>query len=162
MTIDTTIHVHKNILEILNKRAEATGMARTCIIKLLMQRVMKSSQKMIKAYSRIKYQQRDTKDNWYRLHISVTEYEYEYYLDMRKFFKMSVSYILAFAVWKYLDDIVNELLNGNKNTDNYFFRNYILIKETLDGIVRWQIYWGIDPQILNMPSPHAYCETPTL
>ena len=40
MIIESTIHVHKSILEMLNKSAEITGRTRTSIIKLLMQRVM--------------------------------------------------------------------------------------------------------------------------
>ena len=65
-----------------------------------MQRVMSDNQKMLKSCSRVKYQERDVKENWHRLHIIMNEYEYEYYFDMRKFFKMSVSFILAYAVMK--------------------------------------------------------------
>jgi hypothetical protein len=147
MPIETTIYVHKQILEMLNNGAETTDRTRKSIIKLLMQRVMKDNQKMLKSNSRIKYQRSDEKENWHRLHVIVNEYEYEYYLDMRKFYKMSVSLILAFAVKRYLNDIINELLIGNNNTDNYLYRNYVFIKETIDGIVCWQIYWGI-PQKL--------------
>jgi hypothetical protein len=156
MPINTTLHVHKSILETLNKRAEVTGRTRTFIIKLLMQRVMNNSQKMIKSYSRIQYQGRDVKLNWHRLHISVNEYEYEYYLDMRKFYKMSVSFILAYAVRCYLNEITNELLDKNFSTDNYIYKNYTLMKYTIDEIICWQIYWGIHPQIFDTPSPVPY------
>jgi hypothetical protein len=143
MLIDTTMHVHKNILDMLNEGAEKTGKNITSIIKLLMQRVMKDNQQMIKTNSRIKYQMRDEKEKWHRIHIVLNEYEYEYYLDLRKFFKMSVSFILAYAVIKYLD----KLLNRNINTDNYFYRNYIFMMESSDGIVQWKIYWGIPSKL---------------
>ncbi len=147
MLIESTIHIHKSILEMLNRGSEITGGSRTFIIKLLMQRVMSNNQQMLKSHSRIKYQARDNKENWYRLHVVINEYEYEYYLDMRKFYKMSVSFILAYAVRRYLDEILSELLNRNKNTDNYFYKNYIFVNRTIDGITCWQIYWGI-PQKL--------------
>ena len=147
MLIESTVHISKNVLEMLNKSAEITGKTRTTIIKLLMQRVMDDCQKMLKSCSRIKYQERDVKDNWHRLHVVVNEYEYEYYQDMRKFFKMSISFVLAYAVMRYLDDIVNELLGSNKSTDKYYFRNYIFIKETVNGVICWQIYWGIPLKI---------------
>ena len=143
MLIETTVHIHSRILEMLNKRAEITGKSRTFIIKLLMQRVMSDNQKMIKSYSRVKYQERDVKENWHRLHVSMNEYEYEYYLDMRKFYKMFVSFILAYAVMRYLDEVVRELAKRRISTDNYPFRNYILTKETIDEVICWQIYWGI-------------------
>ena len=96
-----------------------------------MQRVMGNNTKMIKSYSRVKYQKRDAKENWHRLHIVMNEYEYEYYFDMRKFFKMSVSFILAYGVVKYLNEIINELQDSSNKTDKYYFRNYILIKEII-------------------------------
>lgn len=139
MLIETTMYVHKSILNMLDERAETDGRTRIFIIKLLMQRVMQDNQQMIKINSRIKYQGRDEKDNWQRIHVVLNEYEYEYYLDLRKFFKMSVSFILAYAAIKYLD----ELLDWGNNTDNYLYRNYIFIKESIDGIVCWKTYWGI-------------------
>jgi hypothetical protein len=145
MLIETTLHVNKGILEMINEYAEKTRRSRTFIIKILMQRVMNDNQRMLKSYSRIKYQERDEKENWYRVHLVLNEYEYEYYLDMRKFFKMSVSYILAYAVLRYLD----ELLDRNINTDNYSYKNYVFIMKTVDGTILWQIYWGIPPQLIS-------------
>jgi hypothetical protein len=147
MLIESTVHMHKSTLEMLERGAETTGRARTFIIKVLMQRMMSNNQHMIKSHSRIQYQERDLKENWYRLHLVLNEYEYEYCLDMRKFYKMSVSLILAYAVRRFLDEIVNALLYGNICTDNYFYSNYIFINETVSGIVCWKIYWGIPPKL---------------
>jgi len=139
MFIETTLYVHRSILNTLSTRAAKTGISRTSIINHLMQRVMKDDKRMIKTCSRVQYQKRDRKEYWTRIHIFLNEYEYEYYLDLRKFLKMSVSLILAYAVLMYLD----ELTVVNMSVDNYFFRNYIFIKKTVDGIVCWQIYWGV-------------------
>ncbi len=143
MLVETTINTHKSVLKLLNDGAARTFRSRTFMIKLLMQRVMNDNQRMLKSYSRIKYQARDDKKNWYLVHLVLNEYEYEYYLDMRKFFKMSVSYILAYAVKRYLSEIIDELLDMSKNTDNYLYRNYILIIKTINNVICWQIYWGI-------------------
>ncbi len=147
MLVETTIYIHKNTLEMLDRGAARTGRTRTFIMKLLMQRIMRDNQKMLQSHSRVKYQARDAKENWHRLHMVMNEYEYEYYLDMRKFFKMSVSLILAFAVMRYLNEVLNELVDGNNNNDNYRYRNYIFLKKIIDGIICWQTYWGI-PQKL--------------
>ena len=141
MPIESTLYVHKSILEKLERGSVISGRSRTFIIKQLMKRLMDDNQNMIRQSSRIKYQERDVKANWRVLHIVVNEYEYEYYLDMRKFYKMSVSFLLAYAVMQYLNKIINELFDNN--TDNYLYRNYIFTKETADGIVCWQIYWGL-------------------
>jgi hypothetical protein len=143
MLIETTLHVHKSILDKLDMGAEISKRSRTFIIKLLIQRIMKDNQRMIKTCSRIKYQERDVRENWSRVNIVFNEYEYEYCQDLRKFFKMSVSLILAYAVLRYLD----EVLKWNESTDKYFYKSYILIKNTYDGAICWQIYWGIPPTL---------------
>ena len=143
MLIETTLHVHKSILDKLDWGATISRRSRTLIIKLLIQRIMKDNHKMIKTNSRVRYQDRDLKENWQRINIVFNEYEYEYCQDMRKFFKMSVSYILAYAVLRYLD----ELLKRHKSTDNYCFKNYILIMKIIDDSIFWQIHWGIPPTL---------------
>ena len=143
MFIETTLHVHKIILDKLDRAVSRNLQSRSYLIKFLIQRIMKDHQKMIKTYSRIKYQERDKKENWNRIHIVLTENEYEYFLDIRKFFKMSVSYILALAVISYLD----EMLKWNYSTDNYFYKNYVFIMKTIDGTICWQQYWGIPKKL---------------
>ena len=143
MLIETTLNIHKSILDRLDTGTAITGRPRNSIIKLLIQRFMMDNQRMIKTNSRVKYQERDLKENWQRINIVFNEYEYEYCQDLRKFFKMSVSYILAFAVLRYLD----EILHGNKSTNKYFFCNYIFIRKIIDNIVCWEIYWGIPSQL---------------
>ncbi len=128
MPIESTLYVHKSILEKLERGVEISGRSRTFIIKQLMKRLMDDNQNMISPSSRIKYQERDVKANWRILHIVINEYEYEYYLDMRKFYKMSVSFLLAFAVIQYLNVVIQESLDNNINTDNYLYRNYIFMK----------------------------------
>jgi hypothetical protein len=147
MLIETTLHVHKSILYKLDTGATISGKSRTSIIKMLIQKIMKDNQRMIKTCSRIKYQERDVRDNWSRINIVFNEYEYEYCQDLRKFFKMSVSYIIAYAVLRYLE----ELLKTGKGTDNYFYTSYIFIKKTYDRAICWQIYWGIPPQLSVIP-----------
>ena len=149
MIIETTLHVHKSILDKLYQGAVATGMTRTSIIKLLIQRVMSDNQRMIKTNSRIRYQERDLKENWNCIHIVLNEFEYEYCLDLRKFCKLSVSYIIAYAVRLYLDEVLNELLNGSINTDNYYYSNYVFVRKIVNNIICWQIYWGLPLQLTD-------------
>jgi hypothetical protein len=147
MIVETTINVHKNMLQMLDRGAVITGRTRTFIIKLLMRRAMSDNQKMVQSYSRVKYQSRDFRENWHRLHMVMNEYEYEYYLDMRKFFKMSVSFILAYAVIRYLDEILNEWHEKGNGAYKYFYKNYVIIKKIIDKVICWQIYWGIPPKL---------------
>ena len=69
-------------------------------------------------------------------------------LDLRKILKLSVSGILALAVNKYLPSLMKE-----NNSDNYHFQNYIIGKETIDGIICWRLVWGYTPKIIKF-SPY--------
>ena len=64
--------------------------------------------------------------------------ECEYFLDLRKLLKLSVSLILVYAVEKFLD----KLLKKN-STDNNRFRNYVFIKDVIDDIICWKFIWVI-------------------
>ncbi len=56
---------------------------------------------------------------------------------------MSVSFIIAEAVEKILNDIINDFLKTNK-TDNYF-RNYVFIPNYHNGVLYFTIFWQYPP-----------------
>ncbi len=150
MIVETTVNIHRDILTILDRAVRVTGKSRNLIIKHLMQKMLRINQNMLQSCSRIKYQDRDIQENWHKVHIALNEYEYEYCLDMRKFYKRSVSFILADAVRRYLSELLSTLLDKNDTTDNYRYRNYIFIKKTLDGAIYWQIYWGVPHKLSGL------------
>lgn len=90
----------------------------------------------------VQYQERSDKESWKTIHLTVREDEYEYLLDLRKLLKMSVSRILAFAVKKYLAK-----LNEKNITDKNHYKNYVIIKEFVNNIVCWRLFWGYPPNI---------------
>ena len=63
--------------------------------------------------------------------------EYEYFLDLRKLLKKSISAIVAYAVKKYFKGIIKSNI-----TDNYPFKNYVIIKETINNVITWRLFWG--------------------
>jgi len=83
----------------------------------------------------VQYQTRENTDTMQSISYHVQEDEYESFQDMRKLFKKSLSLILAEAVKKYL----NNLLNNRKKTDNYPHANYVIIKEMINTIVSWRL-----------------------
>ena len=90
----------------------------------------------------VQYQQSRNTSEWHTFHFQVRVDEYEYFLDLRKLLKMSVSLILAYAVEKYLDKLMRKFI-----TDNYRYQNYIIIKEVLNDIICWKFIWGFPPDI---------------
>ena len=94
--------------------------------------------------SRIKYQKKDLPENWHTFHLTLREDEYEYCLDLRKIYKMSLSHVIAYAIKKYLNDILSLFSDDErvKNADTYLYKNYLVSHKIIDGIHCWKYYWG--------------------
>ena len=142
MKIETTLYINKTILDKITKTSKTLGKSRTETIIILMKKIMDCDKMKALINSSIKYQKNDDHNNWHRFHLSLLDVDYEYFLDLRKLMKMSVSNILAYAVNKFL-----HTLNKQNFTDNYTFSNYILVKNSVDGIIFWQLFWGIPRKI---------------
>jgi hypothetical protein len=91
---------------------------------------------------RVKYQERQRPEEWLTFHLQVREDEYEYLLDLRKLCKMSVSLLLAYAVRKYLGRVLETI-----GTDNYQFKNYLIIRDIFNGVICWRLFWGFPPHL---------------
>ena len=145
MFIETTLNIKKKILDKINNSSSNTGISRSKIIKLLFARTIKDNHKLVKSNRGIVYQDSNDNNDWHKFHIVYRIDEYEYYLDMRKLFKMSLSRILAYAVESYMREIMKKLTvkNREKFTDNYPLKNYITIKDLTTGVVCWKLFWWI-------------------
>lgn len=146
MTIETSIYIHINILEKINNAAKLKGISRTELIILLIKQVMDETPSKACLGKRIQYQERCPANEWHTLHLELRPDDYNFFLDLRKFLKMSVSYILKYAVNKYLTYILKISV-----TDNYKnkYKGYILSCEIIEGIICWKQYWGFTTALLN-------------
>ena len=150
MFVVTTLNINKSLLESLKDISEGLNISVTRLIVLLLKRVMSENKDFRRYGYRVRYQERDSLKDWHTFHLRIRTEEYEYFLDMRKFFKMSVSLLLSFAYENYLDDIIGMLTDkriGKRYIDNYLPRNYILINKEVDSVIKWIIYWGYTEEV---------------
>ena len=135
----TTLNMHKDTVEKIKEAALSRGISISLMISKLMQKVMGENIRYMRMGRLIQYQKRCGKKEWRKVHVKLRGDEYEYFHDLRKLLKMSVSFIVANAVKRYLNEIMNE-----KSSDNYpyHYRNYIVIREIIDKIVCWKHIWG--------------------
>jgi len=136
--METTMNIHTDILKQITYAARLRGISRSRIIVALIKEAMNDIPDPGRLGHMVKYQKRMKPCDWHLFHLQVGEDEYEFLLDMRKLCKMSVSLILAYAVGKYLSKLMK-----NKNTDNYRFKNYIIVREYIDDVICWKFIWGI-------------------
>ena len=139
--METTLNIHEVILAKITRLAENYKKSRTEIIIYLLKRVMRDMQNTPTMRRLIQYQKRNMPGDWATFHISFHPDDYEYFLDLRKLLKRSVSLILAYAVDKYLNDNIT-----NNFTDKNPCKGYGIIKKTINNVIFWILIWGNPPK----------------
>ena len=140
--MDTTLHIRIEILEQITRAADYYNVSRSQVIALLMKKVADETVRPCRIGRKVKYQTRRLSGEWRKIHVQFREDAYEYCLDLRKLLKMSVSFILAYAVEKYLEKLMTQ-----KTPDNYRFTSYIIAKEVIDSVKIWKFIWGMPPDL---------------
>jgi hypothetical protein len=140
--IETTLNIQVSIKNSIILAAHRSGISCSEIILSAMKFMMKEIDRGARIGTRLKYQKRREQGEWDCIHVLLRPEEYEYFLDMRKLMKMSVSYIVARAIKKFLKKIVQKNI-----TDNNRLTGYIVIYEKLNDLRCWRIYWGTPTDI---------------
>jgi hypothetical protein len=148
MIIETTVNIDERVFNDLLSASMIAGVSTRDIISSLLKRLSRDHDKIVKSWKRVRYQKRTGNDAWKCLHVLLWPDEYEFFLDLRKVCKMSVSHLVAYAVAKYLDEVINCLI---KRPDNNRYKNYAIIRRVVDGIVCWTYYWGIPRTLAENP-----------
>lgn len=145
MVIETTININIDTKFRLVNAASKCGISVSSLIVKLMKRALKRPDYMARSFTRIQYQKRVPQQERRRLHLTLIARDYEYFLDMRKIYKRSVSLLVAICTDTHLDTLLNEVHSDkyDEDADNYPFENYLMIQETCGPISCWKIYWGI-------------------
>jgi hypothetical protein len=142
LDMKTTINIRKETLNTLTEFAKSNGMSRSELIALLLKKVMGSISNPGRFGTLVRYQKRARPADWHKFHVRFRPDDYEYFLDLRRLVKMSVSCILQYAVEKYLPTLYE-----NKSGDNYLYTNYVLSKEIIQDVICWRLMWGYPPAI---------------
>ncbi len=138
----TTLNIGVDILNQIKKAAKSKGISSSDMILFLLSKVAGEIGNHGKIGRLIRYQARRHPDEWHTFHISVREDMFEYWLDLKKLLKVSVSFALADAVEKYLGE-----LTKIRCGDNYLCKNYIIEKVVIDSFVMWKFIWGFPPKL---------------
>jgi hypothetical protein len=149
MMIETTAYLDDDTRRALDAAARVRGVTRSALAVMLMRRVMKEYGKWAQFGRTVQYQEKNPGGNRRCAHLSLSERDYECFIDMRKFFKRSVSLLIAYAVVRYLDSICEEFESDKIKyyTDNNLFNNYFFSYKGTENYVCWTISWGIPEKI---------------
>ncbi len=159
MDFETTTCIsfeHLDILYDYSSRLEVP--LRTLIVYMVMY-AAKKEKRTYAAFQRIAYRKRDANNPWRRVHLVLYHSEYEFFLDVKKLWKMSLANVIAFCVENVLEEFFLYFQKRLKemNTDNYpknlpsYYENrsYTFDFHKEKGIHCLKFYWGPPPEVLR-------------
>jgi hypothetical protein len=145
--LSTTLNIHRDTLTVLSRAAIKLGISRRDVIVSLLMRIMDNINIFRREFATIKYQPDASRGEWRCFSIKFRPEETEFFADLRNFCKCSVSFLVAIAVEKYLDDMLDDY---DRHRHNYpRFCNYAMCKEIMNGSIFWIIYWVTHKGIMH-------------
>jgi len=144
MKIRTTMNLcHDDVLA-LEGAAITAGVTRTALVSALLRRMAELEKRRGRAWERVRYQERDETANWRKVHISPRGDEYEFFIDMRKVKKLSVSHLVSLAIRELMDEVLKMIVG---KADRYRYRNYAIVGIIVENVICWLMCWGVPPRL---------------
>lgn len=127
------------------------NMSKRSFISALISFIAENEKISAVSFFQLRYRKRGT--NWRRLHLALFPDEYEFFMDVKKVWKMSLARIIAFCLDNALDEFLrfldSKILDEDYYTDSYRYRNYCFEFSREEGIQYCRFYWGIHPEIIR-------------
>jgi len=139
MAIETTICIKKDNLEILNFIARNKRISKSAVIRDIIILISGKQSKFIRQRFSAEYQVKD-KGSFKKLHVYLNEPYFELALDLRRFYRASLSLLIAEAI----ELLYDELIYKTSNTDNYPGLMHTMIYYETEKSMCWKHIWG-DP-----------------
>ncbi|MGQ9842022.1 MAG: hypothetical protein ACUVRK_00520 [Spirochaetota bacterium] len=152
MDFETTTCISYDNVQLLTEIAAKLDIPLHSFIVRLLIFGVKNEKAICKAFKSIAYRKRNKDNPWKRVHLYVQYREYEYLLDIKKLWKMSIARAIEYCVEHVLDEFTESLqlyIESEKrgNTDNYleyvFNRSYLFEHDREEGVHSVRLYWGL-------------------
>jgi hypothetical protein len=132
----TTIYINTIFLDKLEEAMAAVDLSKDELITLLVSRIIKKNSFDPKPCKTVEYQKSEPGIVWKIEHVKLDPLFYEKDLVLRRHFKFSFSWFIAFAIVNYLDELIYELRNpkGCENTLDNYTRDYVYISKMVGSI----------------------------
>ncbi len=146
----------QEVLLLLKKTEKHTGWTMVDLVIAVMRYAMRHHAKHEREHGRIEYQKRFDEDGMpipkFRVKVKIQEREYDYFNDMRRFFRRSISHVIAIAVLEYLPVLVELIENGeyDEDVESYPYKSCAIYDKYIEEATIFHIWWGLpsDPELL--------------
>jgi hypothetical protein len=139
--------------------AARLGKSRREVVIMLLNCVLRDIDRFQGGFTLVKYQPRDPQKLWHCFPMRFKKNENEFASDLRKLSKLTVSYLVAIATERYL----NELVRDSEYRHNYSkLPHYAIGQRTERGFICWELYWGDPAEAKNSSPPPGIIRSTTL
>ncbi len=125
MTIETTINISDKNVSLLDQYATSLNISRNQLLIQLIIKFMNYQFGNYECFSRVRYQKKKNNEKWKTKHVWFPCDFYEKCIDLRKFHKLSLSFILALAIQLFLDKLANNECDNYNRSYMFFASNYM-------------------------------------
>jgi len=152
MNIETTTCISYEHLDILKYHAQKHNMSLRTFISCLIRFAAQCEKEEIQYFKQLRYRPRKS-GSWKRLHLVLYDDEYEFFMDVKKLWKMSLARIIAFCIDNVLDEFLRFLSKEEEKddyyADNYRYSGYSFEVSSEEEIFYYKVYWGPHPEIVR-------------
>ncbi|HOJ28063.1 MAG TPA: hypothetical protein PL059_03235 [Spirochaetota bacterium] len=152
MYIETTTCISYKHLEILKFYAEKKNMSLRTFVSSIISFAALCEKGDIQYFKQIQYRTRN-EGEWKRLHLVLYNDEYEFFLDVKKLWKMSLAKVIAYCLDNVLYEFLEFLAKAEEDedyyTDNYRYSGYTFEIGDEENIFFCKFYWGPHPTIVQ-------------
>jgi len=136
--IKSSVNINIDKLSLLENFSEVNELTVSEVVALLLRKILEDGKYSAKKFRAVKYQEIDPDKNWNTLTVYFEDVDYEFFTDMRKFFKESVSLLLSKAIDLFLDMILTEVKGILLN---YVNSDWDIRRDDVETGAIWSVYW---------------------
>jgi len=136
--IKSSVNINIDKLSLLENFSEGNELSVNEVVALLLRKILEDGKYSARKFRAVKYQEVDPDKNWDTLTVYFEDVDYEFFTDMRKFFKESVSLLLSKAIDLFLDTILSEV---EEILLNYANSDWDIRRDDVEIGVIWSVYW---------------------
>ncbi len=152
MSIETTTCISYHHLDIISMYASQHNMSLRTFVSSLINFTSYCKKVNIQYFKQLKYRPKSA-GKWKRLHLVLYDDEYEFFMDVKKLWKMSLALVIAYCLENFLYEFLEFLSKAEKDddyyTDNYRYSGYTFEVGMEEDIFFYKLYWGPHPKIIQ-------------
>ncbi len=146
---ETSINIERDSYAKITEAAKRLGISRSRFVAILLERYVLQGKTPIVTRGTVRYQQSREKEHWKKLHVVLPVHVHDFFDDVRKLWKLSVSFLVALAVEKFLNN--SDFSEIAHFTDNYWQGAHTIIQFKQNGLQYIVCCWGIPKKPPQIP-----------